>query len=119
MSKSVDERIVQMKFDNKQFEQGVSQTMSTLDKFKAKLNLTGATKGLENIKTSAKNVNLADLSKAIDTVNSRFSTMGIIGTTALTRITNSAITAGKNIVSTLTNSVITGGKNRDTKYKKC
>lgn len=40
MAKTVDERVVSMKFDNQQFERGVSKTMSTLDKFKSKLNFT-------------------------------------------------------------------------------
>ena len=52
MSKTIDERVVEMRFDNRHFEQNVSQTMSTLDKFKQKLHLDGATKGLENVNLS-------------------------------------------------------------------
>lgn len=54
MSKTVDERVVEMRFDNKQFESNVSTSMSTLDKLKKSLKLDGAVKGLENIDAASK-----------------------------------------------------------------
>ena len=98
MSKVIDEKIVEMKFDNKNFESNVATTMSTLDKFKQKLNLTGASKGLENIKTQSDKVNFSGMSNAIGTVQAKFSALEIMGTTALVNITNTAIEAGKRIV---------------------
>ena len=91
-----------MQFDNKHFESNVQTTMSTLDKLKQKLNLNGASKGLENVNAAAKNVKLTGLTSAIQTVESRFSAMEVIGVTALANITNSAINAGKRMVSALT-----------------
>ena len=102
MSGQVDERVVSMKFDNANFEKNVSTTMSTLDKFKEKLNLKGASKGLEDINSAAKNVDMKGLADGVDTVRVKFSAMDVIGVTALTNITNSAIEAGKRIVSALT-----------------
>ena len=49
MSTTIDQRVVEMRFDNKHFESNVATTMSTLDKLKQKLHLDGATKGLENV----------------------------------------------------------------------
>ncbi len=102
MSKTIDEKVVEMRFDNRQFEQNVGTTMSTLDKFKAKLNFNGATKGLENINTSASKVDLSGITTSVATVSQKFSAMEIIGITALTNITNSAIEAGKTLVKALT-----------------
>lgn len=102
MSNTVDSRIVEMRFDNKNFESNVAQSMSTLDKLKAKLNLSGASKGLENLDKAAKSTNLSGLAKGVETVNARFSAMQIAGMTAISRITNAAMTAGKNIASALT-----------------
>lgn len=102
MSATIDQRVVEMRFDNKHFESNVSQTMSTLDKLKAKLNLSGASKGLEGINTAAKNVNMSGLSSAVDTVTARFSALQVMGVTALANITNSAVNAGKRIVKSLT-----------------
>ena len=102
MSTTVDQRVVEMQFDNKQFESGVSQTMSTLDKFKQKLNLNGAAKGLENVGAAAKNVNMNGLGAGVEAVSMKFSALQVMGVTALANITNSAVNAGKRIVSALT-----------------
>ena len=102
MSKQIDEKVVSMKFDNKQFESNVSTTMSTLDKLKAKLNFSGASKGLEQINTAANKVDMKGMSNAIDTVQMKLSAMQVIGVTALANITNQAVEAGKKLVSSLT-----------------
>ena len=109
MSTTIDSRVVEMRFDNKHFEQNVSTTMSTLDKLKQKLHLDGATKGLENIDATAKKVNLTPLGSAVETVQAKFSALQVMGVTALANITNSAINAGKNIVKSLTITPVTTG----------
>lgn len=116
MSTAIDQRVVEMRFDNKQFESGVSTTMSTLDKLKAKLNLSGASKGLNEINTAAKGFGNTGLAGAVDTVTARFSALQVMGITCLTRITNAAITAGTNIVKSLTiDPIKTGFQEYETK----
>ena len=102
MSKVVDERVVQMQFDNSQFERNVSTSMSTLDKLKRSLNLSGAAKGLSDVGNAAKNISLNGLGSAVDTVRTKFSALQVMGVTALANITNSAVNAGKRIVNALT-----------------
>ena len=102
MSTAIDQRVVEMRFDNKQFESNVSTTMSTLDKLKQKLNLTGAAKGIENVGNAAKGFNLSGMGGAIEAVQAKFSALQVIGITALANITNSAINTGKRMVSALT-----------------
>lgn len=109
MSTTIDQRVVEMRFDNKHFESNVSKTMSTLEKLKQKLNLSGASKGLDNLNTAAKNVNMSGLGGAVDTVTAKFSALQVMGVTALANITNSAINAGKNIVKSLTIDPIKSG----------
>lgn len=101
-STTVDSRVVEMRFDNKQFENNVQTTMSTLDKLKQSLNLSGASKGLENVSAAAKNCDMSVLSGAVETVRMKFSALQVMGVTALANITNSAVNAGKRIVSALT-----------------
>lgn len=101
MSKTIDEKVVEMRFDNKHFESNVQTTMSTLDKLKAKLNLTGASKGLENISTAAKKVNMDGLVSGLNTVHSKFSALEVIGVGALLNIGNAAANAGKRLVASL------------------
>ena len=102
MSTTIDQRVVEMRFDNKNFETNVASTMSTLEKFKRSLNLNGATKGLEEINAATKNVNMSGLGRAVEDVQAKFSALQVVGVTALANITNSAINAGKQIVSALT-----------------
>lgn len=109
MSTVIDQRVVEMRFDNKHFEKNTKTTMSTLDKLKAKLNLSGAAKGLDEINKSANNVNMKGLSGALDSVSSRFSALEVMGVTALANITNSAVNAGLRIGKALTIDPVTTG----------
>ena len=109
MSKTVDERVVSMQFDNKQFEANVNTSMSTIDKLKAKLDFKGATKGMEDIGTATKNVNMSGLGSAVESVRVKFSALQVMGVTALANITNSAINAGKRMVSALSLDQIRAG----------
>ena len=102
MSKQIEERVVSMQFDNSRFERNVSQSMSTLDKLKQKLNLSGASKGLENVQTAASKVDMHGLANNVETVRARFSALEVMGVTALANITNSAVNAGKRMLSALT-----------------
>ena len=116
MSTTIDQKVVEMRFDNKNFESNVKETMSTLDKFKQKLNLTGASKGLENINTASKKIDMSGMGNAIDTVRNKFSTLEVMGITALANITNSAVNAGKRIASALTiDPIMTGFSEYETK----
>ena len=109
MSAVVDSRVVEMRFDNAQFERGVKTSMSTLDKLKQKLNLSGAAKGLENVNAAAQKVNFNPLSNAVQSVGQKFSALEIMGVTALVNLTNSAVNAGKRIANALTLEPVTSG----------
>lgn len=102
MSKEIDERVVSMQFDNKQFEAGAKQTMSTLEKLKAKLNFNGASKGLETLGTVASKVDMSTLGKSVDAVSSRFSALEIFGVTALANLSLQAQNAATRIVKAFT-----------------
>lgn len=111
MSTTVDERVVEMRFDNKQFEQNIQTSLLSLDKFKKSLNLEGAAKGLETVNDAANKCsgNMSPLSNAVETVRVRFSALEVMAITALQNITNSALAAGKNLVSAFTIDPIKSG----------
>ena len=102
MSEVIDNRVLEMRFDNRQFESGVATTLSTLDKLKQKLNLSGASKGLEDVGMAAKGIDLSGLGAGIQTVQAKFSALGVMGATVLVNLTNQAYSAGKKISSALT-----------------
>ena len=102
MSSTIDERVVEMRFDNRQFESNVQTSLSTLDKLKRSLNLDGAVKGLEGINAASKNCDMSGLSSAVQTVQARFSALEVMAVTALANITNSVINTGKQMLHSLT-----------------
>ena len=109
---TVDVRIVEMRFDNKDFESNIRTSMSTLDKFKEKLNLNGASSGLSNVEKAAKSLDLSGVSEGVNTISDRFTNLGIVGMEVLKRLTNAAIDFGKNAISKVTDPIISGGIKR-------
>lgn len=109
MSTTIDERVVQMSFDNKEFENNVRTSMSTIERLKQSLNFSGASRGLENVSAAARGVDMSGLSSAVDTVRLKFSAMEVAAMAALSNIVNSAMNAGKRIISSLTIDPITTG----------
>ena len=102
MSTTIDNKVVEMRFDNRNFENNVRTTLSTLDKLKQSLKLDGAAKSFQNIDSAAKKVNMSGLGTAVETIQTKFSALQVMAVTALANITNSAVNAGKRIVSALT-----------------
>lgn len=90
MSSTVEERVVEMQFDNKQFESNAKETMKTLDALNKSLDLKGATDGFKNLDKAAKSVDLSDISKSMDTITNKISVFGVIGDQVLRNLTNRA-----------------------------
>lgn len=109
MSKTVDNRVLEMRFDNQQFEKGVAQSMSTLDKLKQKLNFTGASKGLESINAASKGINFNGITSGVDALRVKFSALQVAGVTAMQNITNSVMNTGKHMMSAITTDPIRDG----------
>ena len=109
---SIDQRIVDLRFNNKQFEAGVKESMKSLENLKKGLELEQSTKSLNGLNKAGQQFSLAGIASGVDDLNRRFSTMGIVGMTAVQEITKATIQLGR----TMTNAVITpmveGGKKR-------
>lgn len=102
MSANVDERIVQMQFDNAQFESKAQNTITTLNSLNEALKLPTGNSGMEKIQDTSRKIDFSKLNQAIELVNYRFSDLGIIATNVLTRISNAAIDTGRKLVDALT-----------------
>ena len=101
---SIDKRIVQMQFDNQNFESGVSKTMNSLKQLNEKLKMKDSSKGLDGVNESLNKLSgfgVSGLMNGVETVTARFSALGVIGMTALSNITNSAINTGKQLLKSL------------------
>ena len=82
MSRTVDERVVEMRFDNKHFESGVQTSLSTLEKLKRGLDLDGAAKGFDQISTAAKKCDMYAIGSSVETVKAKFSAFEVVAMTA-------------------------------------
>lgn len=102
MSRQIDERVVSMQFDNKNFESNVQTSLSTIDKLKQSLKFGDSARGLENIGDAAGKVNMSPLASAVEGVKVKFSALQVMAITALANITNSAVNAGKRLVAAFT-----------------
>lgn len=112
MSKTIDQKVVEMQFDNAQFEKNVSTSMSTLEKLKQSLNFDGASKSFENIERAANNVSFDKIASGVEALENRFSTMGIAGMRVIGNMTDAMIGFVKKGINFVTDSVIQGGKKR-------
>lgn len=101
-----------MQFNNKGFESGVASTLTSLKKLDDSLKMKDASKGLTDVSSSLNKLStgaLTGLGKGVDAVASKFTTMGVIATTALMNITNKAVDAGTALVKSLTTDPIMQG----------
>ena len=109
--REIDERIVEMRFNNSQFEDGVQTSIKSVDNLKKSLQLEESAKSLSNLERVGRNFSLEGISRGVESLVNKFSTLGIIGITTLQNITNSAINAGKRLISSLTIDPIKTGLN--------
>lgn len=90
MSTTIDSKVVEMRFDNRQFEQGVNQSISTLDKLKSSLSPSG---GLDS--------NLSNISSGVGTISNSFTAMGVIARRILENIADKAFFTGQRLFNSL------------------
>lgn len=112
MSNTIDEKVVEMRFDNKNFEQNVKTSLSTLDTLKQSLRMDGAEKGLENVDKTAKEISFEKIAAGVEALQQRFSAFGIVGMRVLENITDSVMNLANKLISFLTDSVVQGGITR-------
>ena len=85
--RNVDERVVQMQFDNKQFENGINTSLKSINNLKSGLNFD-------------KSVNsLSGMASSVENISSKFSALGIVGVTAIANIANSAVNQANALIS--------------------
>jgi tape measure domain-containing protein len=109
LSKEIDERVVEMRFNNALFENKVQQTMRSLTALNEKLMFKGAEKGFEKVSDASEKVKFNALLNALDNLSQKFSAVEVIGVTALMRITNQAVDAGERLVKALSLDPIISG----------
>lgn len=101
MSREVDSRVVEMRFDNENFEKNTKKTISSIDRLMEKLQFKGAEKGFEKLDAAAEDMDFTTMQRSLDTLENKFSSLNIVATTALVNITNKFVDAGEKLVKSL------------------
>ena len=106
---TIEERVVEMRFDNSNFEKNVSQSVSTLDKLKAALHFDKSAKSLENLQNAGNHFNMNPVTTAIQSVTNKLSAMEVIGVAALTRLTNQGMAMMERFVKSVSIDQVSAG----------
>ena len=109
MSQEVDERVVEMRFDNAQFEKNVHKTMQSLEQLNDSLRLDGAEKGFEKISDASAKVDFDEMQGALDNLSGKFSAVEVMGVAAMSHITRQAVDTGERLVKSLSLDQVTSG----------
>lgn len=114
MSREVDQRVVEMRFDNAQFEKNTRESMKTLDRLQEKLQFKDVDKGFENIEKAQRNISFDEMEGALDTLKVKFNALDVIAVAALTNITNKIVDTGERLVKSLSVDQVASGWNKYT-----
>lgn len=108
MSEVVDKRVVEMRFDNEQFERNVKVSIATLDELRSALNMDGVEKSLANIEEATNKIDLSGISSGIEAIQDKFSTLGIAGRRVIENLTDSVVNFAKDKILAIPNFIKTG-----------
>lgn len=112
MSNTVDTRVVEMQFNNQDFEKNVNTSLGTLEKLKSALNFGKSSQQLTQLQNATNAVDFSPFTSALDSVQSRFSALGIVGATVINNLTNTAISKAKQILTAVPRQISQGGLSR-------
>lgn len=111
---TIDNRVVQMEFENKNFERNAKESMKTLEKLDKSLELKNGTKSFKDVEEAAKACDFKPLMEAVDGVKVQFTALGAVTNRVMQRITDSVLDTGKRMLKSLTIDPIMSGY---TKYE--
>lgn len=112
MSQEVDQRVVEMRFDNAKFEKNVQQSINSLNALNESLKFEGAEKGFAEVEKASEKVDFDRMTTALETLTGKFSALEVIGMTALVKITDKAIDAGTKLTKSLSIDQVMSGWNK-------
>lgn len=111
---SVDQRVVELAFENDDFERGIKKSMDSLDEFDKKLDFQNSTRGFGKLASAVRDVDFSSMTNGIMTVQKSFSALEIAAYSAINNITNRFVNAGIRIAKNLTIGQVMSGFNKYT-----
>ena len=112
MSKTIDTRVVEMRFDNKQFEEGVKESLGTLKKLKETLDKGISGDNFKQLEKAANSINFKGIAAGVDFLADRFSVLGIVGMRVIENITDGLMNTLVKGINFATDAIVSGGVKR-------
>lgn len=109
---SIDNRVVNMRFENRDFQSGVSDSIDSIDKLKRALDFTGAEKGFRDVEQSINSASFDQINDNVDKIADHFTTLGVVATSVLANIGTEVYRLGKRLITAIPKQIMTGGWNR-------
>lgn len=98
MSNSVEQRILEMRFDNQQFEKGISTTLDSLKKLDDKFGNSKGQEAFAKLDQAANSVDFSSVESAVSQIESHFSVFGVVAFNVISRVTNALMDMGQSAV---------------------
>ena len=112
MSRTIEENVVVLKFDQEDFQSNVEKAVGVLDKLSNSIDKSSSGNSLKSINTAIKNVDFDSMSKGIDNISSKFGVLGAVGQAAISKLTQTTMDKVGSILTSVPNKIFKGGLTR-------
>lgn len=109
---SIDDRIVDMQFNNASFEKNVGTSIKSLENLNKALELKDASKGLNNVMVAVKAVDLSAIADGVQNISGKFNTMGAVGLSVINKLVGALMGFAGTSIDAIMDPLIEGGKRR-------
>ena len=101
MSDTIDQRVVEMRLDNSNFEKNAQTSMDTTEKLKKSLDFNGTANSLNEVGKAASNLNFSGVASAVDSINNKMSLLGVFSKRIMENVADGAFQMGKSLLTSI------------------
>lgn len=109
MSTTIENEVVSIRFDNEGFDKKVDESSKSLERMRNALQFSGASSDIKTVQQAINDLNVDNVARSVDTIASRFSTLGISADQIIRNITNRTMSLGETIAKTFTTKPVKTG----------
>lgn len=109
---SIDDRIVDMQFNNASFEKNVGTSIKSLANLNKALELKDASKGLDNVMVAVKAIDLSSIVDGVQSIAGKFNILGAVGLSVINKLTGALMGFAGNSINAIIDPLVEGGKRR-------
>lgn len=101
MSESIDSRVVQMRFDNQQFEKGIQTSIRSLKQLDDSMDFESGTKSFRQLEKTVNDVKFDKIISGLDAIASKFTFIGQLGMRLKNEVIDKLVDSGERMIKSL------------------